>query len=583
MNYQQTNMDQYIPQGSQICSSGIVKTLFTENKFTLHDDFIEIYQNSDDAGSTLMDVEIITHDGKPYLKIEDDGCGMTIEQIDHSLNLLKRGSKGGNQHGKFNFGGKAAVLHLSGIANHLNSLNQEYEGICIVMSKTETTEPVCYEMLGNKLINRGWDGSVMPVYLNSGSETKRCSEFYKQYPITNHGTKIFIQLQDDVKKELEENSQEIKKGLQVACNERLNHCKLNMSISGIDISNIIYEPIVDPNIIRQKKYNIRIKVYQQDNIYVFPIESIGTKYLDEKDLWIKPISKNGGKWSSKLQSIKKGDLDKYEYVGEFTIEIGCNFTYEKDVKYDHQRSDNYIHIVRNGFCLNKYNNTCVNKKTNAGDFYKRNIWKNMKSTLSYTTSEKGDILDKIIGVNMHKADIKWEKLPKNLSRTIENIFEIFGTKIVKYVDLIEYRLENKCTSYHQRLKRSCFSHWKQYKQEHEEQSDGEVTDVSEEEVENNIVSEEEVENNIVSEEEVENNIVSEEEVENVNVSEEVENVDVSDGVEGINIDSVDNEEGNNNTSSKEKLMRLWLEYYNSERDDENMNQRLLTILQTNVQ
>ena len=39
---------EYITQGSLTDPKGVVKALFQENTFTELDDFIEIYQNSDD-------------------------------------------------------------------------------------------------------------------------------------------------------------------------------------------------------------------------------------------------------------------------------------------------------------------------------------------------------------------------------------------------------------------------------------------------------------------------------------------------------------------------------------------------------
>ena len=59
--------------------------------------------------------------------------GMDIETMDRSLNLLGE-TKGERKHGKFNFGGKAGILHLSGINDYLQS-KVTYRGKCIVISK----------------------------------------------------------------------------------------------------------------------------------------------------------------------------------------------------------------------------------------------------------------------------------------------------------------------------------------------------------------------------------------------------------------------------------------------------------------
>ena len=172
---------------------------------------------------------------------------------------------------------------------------------------------------------------------------------------------------------------------------------------------------------------------------------------------------------------EKKTLKDYTHIGEFKMEIGCNFTYKIDEDYNDDESNNDIYIVRNGFCLNHFNNPYCDRKTRSGDFYIRRIWKNIKSTISYNTSENGDKLDKIIGVNMHKADIKWQKLPINLVRTIDGIMNIYGNKIVKYIQKVEYnppncieKLSNGDTSlvpkYKVNLhKKNVCDKWKKYK------------------------------------------------------------------------------------------------------------------------
>lgn len=447
-------MDNYTPNGSQVCSTGIVKTLFTENKFTSHDCWVEIYQNSDDAESKEMIVGYIKHevnknDSIEFLMISDNGCGMTMGEIDNSLNLLKRGSKNGEKHGKFNFGGKAAILQFSGIADYILSGDKDYTGICIVQSKSKDSQPVCYEMVGKELIEKGWAGTVQPKYLDSGSESVKCSKLWEKYPIRNTGTNIFIQLTQSMKDELKENHEEKWVDLQLACNERLNHCKLTIYTPENLKCELLYKPIIDKeNIIPQKFFSIPIKVYEKDGKYLFVVvfkELVkGSTNKIEYITFTKIIKPHGNtKWKQELETIEeKKTLKGYTHIGEFKMEIGCNFTYKIDEDYKDDKSNNDIYMVRNGFCLNHFNNPYCDKKTRSGDFYIRRIWKNMKSTISYNTSENGDKLDKIIGINMHKADIKWQKLPINLGRTIEGVMHVFGDKVVKYIQKVEYNPPN---------------------------------------------------------------------------------------------------------------------------------------------
>ena len=441
-------MEGYTPSGSQICSSGVVTTLFTENKFTYHDCWVEIYQNSDDAESKEMIVTYIKLNNYEFLKISDDGCGMTMEQIDNSLNLLKRGSKGSGKHGKFNFGGKAAILQFSGIADYIHSGDKNYNGICIVQSKSEDSEPVCYEMVGKELIEKGWAGTVQPAYLDSGRESVMCSKLWEKFPIKKSGTNIFIQLTQSMKEELAQCHEDKWKDLQLACNTRLNHCKLTMYTHDNLKCDILYQPIIDNrNIIRQKFLSIPIAVFEKDGKYLFLVSfkeliKDTTNNLKYEDV-LKIIKPHGKRWSKNLETIGVNIFGNcfhdYQFIGSFQMDLICNFTYNKDEKLD---DNNDIHIIRNGFCLNKFPNPYCDRKSRGGDYYIRNIWKNIKSTISYDTKTNGDKLDKIIGVNMHKADIKWDKLPTNLQRTIEGILEISGNKMVKYIQKVEYNPVN---------------------------------------------------------------------------------------------------------------------------------------------
>ena len=265
-------MDSYTPNGSQVCQSGIVKTLFTENKFTIHDCWVEIYQNSDDAESKEMIVGYIKHNNIQFLMIADNGCGMTMEQIDNSLNLLKRGSKSGEKHGKFNFGGKASILQFSGIADYIHSGDKSYSGTCIVQSKSLNSQPVCYQMVGRELIEKGWTGTVQPAYLGSGSESVMCSKLWEKFPIRKSGTNIFIQLTQCMEEGLAQCHEDDWKDLQLACNKRLNHCKLTMYTPENLKCEILYQPIIyKENIIRQKFFSIPIKVYEKDGKYLFVV------------------------------------------------------------------------------------------------------------------------------------------------------------------------------------------------------------------------------------------------------------------------------------------------------------------------
>jgi len=419
-------MSSYVVQGSKTDPRGVVKALFQENTFTELDDFIEIYQNSDDASSKNMKVKFIKYKDKNFLFISDDGIGMDLETMDMSLNLLGE-TKGEKKHGKFNFGGKAGILHLSGINDYLQS-KCNYRGKCIVISKKSGCETVCYEMSGKELIERGWDGQVKPVIIGSGDESRDSGSLYEEYPIENTGTHIFIELTDWREKKLHEIEHDLRKKLSLACNERLNHCSMSICFNDTDDGLLKYTPILKSDIIDEKKYTTHILVYMKDTEKIYVVEDADTKYV------IKSICEKRKSYSKTLQVIKDKELDGYEKKGTFILSSACDYEYIKDEKTDNL-SMNDIYVVRNGFCLNKYNIPKLDKKTRQGDYYVRTIYRNTKSTLTY---ESNDIMDSLIGINMQKADIKFEKLDKPLRRTIEQTVINHANKFIDYIHKNEY-------------------------------------------------------------------------------------------------------------------------------------------------
>lgn len=556
-------MSDYVPHGAQTDPKGVVKALFQENTFTELDDFIEIYQNSDDALSKNVKVEFIKYNDKTFLFISDDGIGMDIETMDRSLNLLGETS-GERKHGKFNFGGKAGILHLSGINDYLQSKGT-YRGKCIVISKKLDCEPVCYEMVGKELIERGWDGQVKgPVIIGSGDESTNSNELFEQYPIINTGTNIFIELTETREKNLIEIEPELRNELSLACNERLNHCKMSISLSDTIDANLKYKPILKSEIIDEKKHTTHISVYMKNTERIYVVEEGETK------LAIKSISKKNNRFSKKLEPLKDIDLKGYEKKGVFTLSSACDYKYIKDEQTD-LNSMNEIYVVRNEFCLNKYNIPKIDKKTRQGDYYIRTIYRNTKSTLTY---ESDDIMDSLIGVNMQKADIKFEKLDKPFQRTIEQL-------VLKHADIfIKYIRENEYES----------------QQEAEEQDNIEQVTTDQEntvqvaDIENQEVSQGQgTTNQIAEEQDVEEQDVEEQEEHTSEGQDIVEQVTVEANIEDQNIEEETTEYYSDtdtynsalepNTEDKNiEFERKIIEYLNSDEKNTEMDNELLEVM-----
>jgi hypothetical protein len=500
-------MSSYVVQGSKTDPRGVVKALFQENTFTEIDDFIEIYQNSDDASSKNMKVRFIKYKDKTFLFISDDGIGMDLETMDMSLNLLGE-TKGEKKHGKFNFGGKAGILHLSGINDYLQS-KCNYRGKCIVISNNSECEPVCYEMSGKELIERGWDGQVKPVIIGSGDESRDSGTLYEEYPIENTGTHIFIELTEWREKKLREIEYDLRKTLSLACNERLNHCSMSICFNDTDDGLLKYTPILKSDIIDEKKHTTHILVYMKDTEKIYVVEDADTNYT------IKSISEKRKSYSKTLQVIKDEELDGYEKKGTFILSSACDYEYIRDEKTD-SLSTPEIYVVRNEFCLNKYNIPKLDKKTRQGDYYIRTIYRNTKSTLTY---ESNDIMDSLIGINMQKADIKFEKLDKAFQRTIEQLVLKHADIFIKYIRENEYEPQQEVVQ--QEVVQQEVVQQEVVQQEVVQQEVVQQEVVQQEVVQQEVVQQEVVQQEVVQQEVVQQEVVQQEVVQQEVVQQEV--------------------------------------------------------------
>ena len=402
--------------GSKICDVGIVRSLFKDNTFTFEDCFQEIYQNSDDAGASYLTISIIDYDGKKWLVFEDDGCGMTLEIINNSLYLLHRSNDVVKKHGKFNFGGKASLLYLSGIKNP----DENYIGNIIVYSKSDSENEVCYIMKGKDIYNNGWTNSVKPQYLHDNENM--IVDNMKNIHSYEKGTKIYIQLTDDIFNDLTNSLENIINYLNLHCYERLNHCSIKFKTNQESEINIHYcDPLNYSNIIDQKKTNFILNCYKKGNSILFIFNK------NNKNLGYKPYGT--AKCCTDIEEITNEYLQDFEYIGTINYIISCDYKYGDKKK----ENNNKIYVSRSGFIINEYKGL-LNKQQNQGTYYHRIIASKITSMLKY---DSNDILDDIIKVNMHKSDIKYSNLPKSLKNTLKYIQETFWKDICKYVDVNE--------------------------------------------------------------------------------------------------------------------------------------------------
>jgi len=407
---------------SKICDVGIVRSLFKDNTFTMEDCFMEIYHNSDDANSTKLVINIIEHDNKKWLVFMDDGDGMTLDLLENSLHLLHR-TDNIKKHGKFNYGGKAALLYLSGIKNQ----GDNYIGNILVYSKNIDDREVCYIMKGKDIYNIGWTNTVKHLYLED-NENMIVNNMKHLFPYEK-GTKIYIQLTDEMNDELIDIHENLMTNMSKNCYERLNHCKLFFNFNNENTFEIKYnDPLKYDETIPQKKLSCVLKCYKKNSVYLL------TFIHDDILMAFKPY---GIKYRSNAEEILQGELEGYTHLGDFTYNLICDYTYDKNV-HTSKAKNNKIYLSRSGFILNEYGGG-LTKQMNQGDNFKKHIASNICTMLKYETNES---LDEIIKVNMHKSDIKWNNIPTCLRNTLNFIQESFWKKSCEYIKIHEYDPQN---------------------------------------------------------------------------------------------------------------------------------------------
>ena len=251
----------------------------------------------------------------------------------------------------------------------------------------------------------------------SGQESIDSRELYKEYPIDETWTHICIELTESRLKKLKDCEQELIDDLSLACNERLNHCGMSICFNESKDGILKYTPILKEDIIDEKKRSTNIDVYMKGTEKLYVVEEDGVKKA------IKLISVIRESYTTVLKELSESDLNGYEKKGTFILSSACDYEYTNGHT-ENEGRDNNIYVIRNGFCLNKYNNTILqsrqrrNTQYNPKSYTEKGVYSNTRFVLTY---ESDEITDSLIGVNMQKADIKFEKLEKPFQRTIEQI------------------------------------------------------------------------------------------------------------------------------------------------------------------
>ena len=423
-------MSDYIATGSQVSSIGIVQSLFGNSTFKPIDAFIELYHNSCDAGSSNTTYEIIKHKNNIYLKCQDNGSGMTLKTMDRSLKLLESDIDL-KRHGRWNYGGKAAVLFLSGLKDFYNKLDPDYNGDIICLSKNNNDGKIsCYVMNGKTILENGWNSNIMPYDLLDSRAPRICDELSKEYSIEgDSGTHFYIQLTDNKYEELSNDEVNIKNDIQQKWYKELINTSVSISLKldkppqHIEFKDILKWDSI-PN---EKKCEYKINVYVHNNKkYVI---SFVDKYGTEK-----AYLPHGKGYKKDLQIIENNYKKKYlSFKGDLSMKFVCHYTYIKDNGIPEPKN-NYNRLARSGTIVGLYNSPYLD--SNCGDFHKRGTNYHSNGIIEYTGK---DNLDAIFGINMNKSLFNQNAIDPNFKHILEHLHKNFADKCFKYIDKVEYK------------------------------------------------------------------------------------------------------------------------------------------------
>ena len=406
---------------STIDSRGVVQILFGNNSITSLQSISELYHNSDDSGSTCVNIynkktsKTNSDEEDDWFVFEDNGKGMSIIDMENYLKLLNSETKiEKTQHGKYSFGGKQAILQLAGLTTNDKSK------LAIMISKQNSTTAVCCEFDIDNLLKYGWENTIKTCSLDDDNTlaagyncyvSKLAPEYKKE---ETHGTIIFIKMNEQLKTIFDDNCAKIINKLSIRFFKCLETCKLYIGESKNKLNEVkIQDPLYYDRINDKYRTEVKIKVYSDGKIQHFIVDG---KFLPK-------VNKLG---HTKKEMVKF-NLSGFEQKCEIIIQISMIYEliYTKEI--DEKSSQNVIYLCRNNTILGTYPKFNYPVHRTA---HNENIARWCRVRIQITaTNLLDDIIDKLFGINMNKCSLSFASIPKALQNTIKYCFNIFCTVI----------------------------------------------------------------------------------------------------------------------------------------------------------
>jgi hypothetical protein len=417
---------------SSIDSKGIVQILFGNNSITTLQSISELYHNSDDSNASCVNIycqkleKTKTTDEEEWFVFDDNGTGMSMTDIENYLKLLNTNTKiEKTQHGKYSFGGKQAVLQLAGITADNKS------DLAIVVSKQESEIAVCCEFGINDLLKYGWANTIKPCSLNEKNNLATgFNEFVSRLAphFTNtktHGTMIFIKMNHNLKTLFDDNCKDIRYNTSINFFKCLDKCKLYIGKSKSTVEEVkMFDPLYFDQISDKYKKIVTVQCYSKDSVQCFVVDG---KYF--------PII-------NKLGHIKSDDstFDSDGFVKTFKFKIYFSMLYELHRKniLNLDKLKRKIYLSRNNAIIGVYNPLNSGQRVQKDRHASR--YCNIRIEIE-STNNLNNVIDKIFGINMNKGALIYDSMPKNLQKTIKQIYTNFCTNSIKQM-IIDYPYNN---------------------------------------------------------------------------------------------------------------------------------------------
>ena len=365
---------------------------------------------------TISDID---DEDEEWFIFEDDGCGMDISDMENYLTLLNtsRNSDENMQHGKYSFGGKQAILQLSGLTTCCQKSDR-----AIIISKKKSQIPVCCEFVMRDLINSGWTNTIKPFQAIDKSLPSSVRNNFKKtarFSKTDFsGTTIFIKMTNQLKKIFTDEFDAVKYQTSINFFRRLDVCKYWIGPEFKSMECILAHDPLHIDKINTKYYKIMtIEHYidsEKKNYFV-----CNGEYL--------PFFNAKGHVRSHFISFDA--TDQHEKQSNFTVELSMIYGLIRDEKLKEYSSEKDIYLCRNGVVIGTFPAFKIPIHRTA---HNENIsrWCRMRININ-STNLLDDPLDNIFGVNMNKGIIVFKSLPKNLQKSLKIMFNDFCRSLRK--------------------------------------------------------------------------------------------------------------------------------------------------------